>query len=517
MSKSSKVRSVRGFPWYVILFLIYPPLNLLAQNIGEVDYSAANRAIVVILVAGFLFLFLLKLLLRDWQKIGVLFSLLAFLFFSYGYVLNYFASFDTALSAIGRHRYMAPVWFLLAVLGVIWAVRTKLKLGGLVSALKTISVVLIIFPVLQLSSFAYKNWTDIRAINQVSTTLESATTTSDSKMPDIYYIILDAYGRSDVLKKELDFDNTAFIDHLEQQGFYVANCSQSNYGQTAISLATSLNMEYLNSLGDEFVPGNKDRYVPLWNLIETNKVKETLRQNGYKIVAFETGYDWTEFHDADYFFEPPQRGMTDFESLLLRNSGTLFLDYYGVFDKIRLTPEDQKRNLILYVLDQLSEVPKLPGPKFVFVHLAIPHQPFVLGPNGEVLVVAPRTLNQDSYYKRDDYLRGYQNQVTYISKRIPEIMSQIISGSSSPVVIVLQGDHGPGHLSGQERMEILNAYYFPEGRASLYPSITPVNTFRMIFNTYLGTSLEMLPDESYYSTYARPYDLQETVNTCVDN
>ena len=66
-------------------------------------------------------------------------------------------------------------------------------------------------------------------------------------------------------------------------------------------------------------------------------------------------------------------------------------------------------------------------------------------------------------------------------------------------------------------MEILNAYYFPDGRESLYPSITPVNTFRMIFNAYLGTSLEILPDESYYSKYATPYELQEIVNTCVDD
>ena len=255
----SKVRLARGFPWYVLLFLIYPPLNLLAQNIGEVDYSAADRAVVVILIVGVLFLFLLKLLLKDWQKTGVLFTLFAFLFFSYGYVLNYFASFETTISEIGRHRYMAPAWVVLAVLGVVWVVRTKLKLGGLVSALKTISVVLIVFPLIQLSSFAYKNWTDIRTINQASTTLEAAAVTPDSKLPDIYYIILDAYGRSDVLKKELNFDNSAFIDQLERQGFYVANCSQSNYGQTANSLATSLNMEYLNSLGDEFVPANKDR------------------------------------------------------------------------------------------------------------------------------------------------------------------------------------------------------------------------------------------------------------------
>jgi hypothetical protein len=39
----------------------------------------------------------------------------------------------------------------------------------------------------------------------------------------------------------------------------------------------------------------------------------------------------------------------------------------------------------------------------------------------------------------------------------------------------------------------------------LYEEITPVNTFRLIFNAYLGTDLELLEDRSYYSTWAHPY------------
>jgi hypothetical protein len=32
-----------------------------------------------------------------------------------------------------------------------------------------------------------------------------------------------------------------------------------------------------------------------------------------------------------------------------------------------------------------------------------------------------------------------------------------------------------------------------------------VNTFRLIFNQYLGTDLTLLEDESYYSSWTRPY------------
>jgi hypothetical protein len=58
-------------------------------------------------------------------------------------------------------------------------------------------------------------------------------------------------------------------------------------------------------------------------------------------------------------------------------------------------------------------------------------------------------------------------------------------------------------------MSILNAYHLPGGgEAALYPEISPANSFRVIFNRYFGTSLEMLPDESYYSIYKYPYRLQ---------
>lgn len=49
---------------------------------------------------------------------------------------------------------------------------------------------------------------------------------------------------------------------------------------------------------------------------------------------------------------------------------------------------------------------------------------------------------------------------------------------------------------------ILNAYYLPNVdkdalNSSLYPSITPVNSFRLVFNLYFDADYELLPDKSY--------------------
>jgi hypothetical protein len=235
---------------------------------------------------------------------------------------------------------------------------------------------------------------------------------------------------------------------------------------------------------------------------------------GYHVVAFETGYDWTEFRNADYFFAAPKQGLSGFESLVLRDSAAVILDDLGVFDSFHFTPEDQKRNLILYVLDKMKSLPEIPGPKFVFIHLVIPHQPFVFGPNGEALVVAQRSLNADKYYSPADYLRGYGNQVRFISSQIPNLMKTILENSSTPPIVIIHGDHGPAQLEEENRMGILNAYYFPERKDALYSTITPVNTFRTVFNTFFGTHLELLPDTSYYSKYSTPYAFEIIPNTC---
>jgi hypothetical protein len=48
----------------------------------------------------------------------------------------------------------------------------------------------------------------------------------------------------------------------------------------------------------------------------------------------------------------------------------------------------------------------------------------------------------------------------------------------------------------------------------LYETISPVNTFRVIFNAYFGTDYEILPDISYYSPIPDIYDFEQFDNPC---
>jgi hypothetical protein len=50
---------------------------------------------------------------------------------------------------------------------------------------------------------------------------------------------------------------------------------------------------------------------------------------------------------------------------------------------------------------------------------------------------------------------------------------------------------------------ILNAYYFPDGEYDeLYPSISPINTFRVVLNHFFNEDYDPLPDLAYHVTGA---------------
>jgi hypothetical protein len=55
-------------------------------------------------------------------------------------------------------------------------------------------------------------------------------------------------------------------------------------------------------------------------------------------------------------------------------------------------------------------------------------------------------------------------------------------------------------------MTILNAYYFPDKQyQGLHDRITPVNSFRVVLNTFFGAQIPLLEDRSFFSTWAEPY------------
>jgi hypothetical protein len=494
------------------LLAAYPVLALLGANIEEVQIISALRSLIISVFGAILLIPLLKYLMKDWQKAAAGCSLILALFFSYGHVYNFLESTSIIGITLGRHRLLLPVWLILLSTGMWWIIRKSKDLRPINQTLNLIAFTLMVFPLFQIGQF------EIRTLQTSSAETAKASQPSQLHLPDkkaapdIYYIILDGYTRDDILKKFYQLDNTPFLEHLTQIGFYVANCSQSNYAQTQLSLASSLNFNYLDALDPRYKAGNTSR-VGLSELIHHSAVRQALESLGYQTVAFETGFDATQLDDADLYLSSHRaQGINDFENLLIRTTGARVLAEGIAF--LNLPPDWEARDRIhreqiLYTLDELRRMPEVTGPKFVFAHIVIPHWPHVFGPNGE------------SVHEKPDSATGYKNQVIFINKQITPILENIINNSPTPPVIILQGDHGSIIESPERRMRILNAYYLPDGgEAALYESISPVNSFRVILDEYFGDQAPLLEDKSFYSIYADPYNYQmisDTRSGCRNN
>lgn len=503
-SSRKKTLWLQSVPVHSLLFAVYPVIALLAFNSTEVEFSSGLRPLLLsLLVAGFLML-VSYWIYRDWGRAALVTTLLLILFYSYGHIYILLKGIRIGEFYLFRHRTLVPLWLGLMALGIWWAARKSLNLPSVTNTLNVVGLFLLILPVTQLISFSIQSKTsqteDPAALNlQVP-----------GQPPDIYYIILDGYGRADVLKDQFGYDNSDFLNELKDLGFIVAECSQSNYAQTQMSLASSLNFNYIDALSDRFVAGSEDR-TGLDVLIHNSAARASLEKAGYKTVAFATGFLFTELTNADYFLGPGYSWgeLSEFESLLMETTFARLLQDGNRFG-MQTSGSERFRERTLFTLEKIDELSYIPGPKFVFVHIIAPHPPYVFGPTGGP--VEPAEVGST---KTQEGASHYRDQIVYINSRILEVIPEIIANSSTPPIIVIQGDHGPTVPSSpRARMSNLNAYYLPGAETALYPTITPVNTFRLIFNRYFGQNLERLEDISLYSEYDDPFNWRVVPNSC---
>jgi hypothetical protein len=380
---------------------------------------------------------------------------------------------------------------------------------------------MLVFVIFQAGQQSYLVFQTSNESNTVQVGADNRLLGNSDVLRDVYWIILDAHGRSDVLLENYDYDNSGFIQKLTDLGFYIANCSQTNYPDTVLSLISTMNMDYLQNIVSD------SGMLPQ---LSASEVRKNFDQLGYQTIAFENyfGDHYDLFEDilldgesSTSFLNSIKRptGLGEFEVMLMNT--TLFKLF---IDMPQLVPAFLKweggdswlykvYSQTHYSLNTLENMPRLSKPTFVFAHLIVPHSPYIYAPDGSFQI----TINANE----ESVIAGYKNNISFINNRLPEIIASIIDNSDIPPIIIVSGDHGPParKLKPEIRMPILNAYFLPDGNKSeLYSQISPVNSFRVIFNQYFGADYELVDDISYFS-FSVTGDVEEDIfdNTCIEN
>jgi hypothetical protein len=497
-SKSKKWHLLHPF-----LFAALPIIFLYAHNISEVLIAEILLPMAISLCLAVIVILLLWFLFGDIVRAGLGASIFIIFLFAYGHIFELITRLLPLYPASRIHAGLMSITVCGLICSEFLIKRTRRDLSNTTKVLNIVSAILIVISLTNITVYKFRNATHNRndAIDSENIESHGAAPATNSRLPDIYYIILDRYPSAAVLKEFYDFDNSEFVDYLVRHGFYVASQSHANYLCTAQSLASSLNMKHITYLGKE-MGEETDNWIPTYAMLQDNRVWRFLKSKGYKFIHF--GSEWyptSKNNHAD--MNVNLFGLSEFWMLIYKTT-TL----YPVTRLLRIIdPYAQKYERVHYQFDKLSLLPSIKGPTFAFAHFLVPHDPYVFDENGNFLT--PEKASQRS--DRENFV----TQIIFINKKMKALINKLQSDSDPQPIIVVQSDEGPyppnrkitfsgfdwehaDNAQIRRKMGILNAYYLPDvNENTLYPSITPVNSFRIIFNLYFGTGLELLPDESY--------------------
>ncbi len=518
----------KPIPFHPLLFALHPVLFLYAQNIDILRVGQIFPATILIFSATVSAWLILSVCLRDISRSALIVSISLLAFFSYGHFINPHTGVLFGTITIAKQRY--PLMLLVFCVGSCsyLIIRARNRVVTITKLFNVAGLLLVIFPMSILLSTTLTEQTPAARLQLVSPVPRSSATHATTERPNIFYVILDAYGRADVLRAFYGLQTQDFLSQLNKRDFYIADLSFANYCQTSLSLASSLNLTYLDAIARKMGKESANK-KPLISMIQSSYATKFLKAQGYRFVFFDSGSMWTNTRNADIYMTP-STSLSEFENQLLDFTPlpVLFskLGQLGLWELGRVQYEIHRR-LILYPFANLPKVAKYPFPVFVIAHILAPHVPFIFGENGErVNLDKSPTQDEPTWLKdRAGYRKGYARQIRFVNRKVLELVDRLIANSSIPPIILIQGDHGPSLNSSDtrgkrhpgafwlEKMAILNAYHLPgTAKKKLYRSISPVNSFRVIFNGYFGTSFPLLDDRSYGSKWHKPYDFHDVTN-----
>lgn len=516
------VRRAAAAVAFPFLAAIYPIVALYAVNLREMVplESMLAPALVSVLVTAAL-LGVGRMVFGDWYRAGGAALVMVTLFFWYG------AAWDTVGSNLpGGHAGMLVAWAVLAACGilVVRAIGTA-RLRMATPFLNAVLLVLVLGNAVAIGRFQLLVLGD-RGVSSDPLGAVGSPGEVPVRLPDIYWIILDRYGSQDVLRDYYDFDIGPFLDDLRDRGFYVAEDAIANYLKTSSNVVAARNMQYLDgdelrgraTADDDWSPLNRD-------MLDSFRVLDILREHGYRFIYVGSHWETTASHpeaDVNYVFDGAR---DEFTGVLSQSTLLRATEAFG--ESITLDWRRERWLRTHFQWDSLHDTLKLGSPKFVHAHFGLPHDPYSFEPDGSY--VTPEEAESRTVEE------GFANNVRFANASVLTLVDELLQHDpDNPPVIIIQADEGPypeRFAANQtefawiedatddevhEKFGILSSFFLPglpgerAEEAGLYPSISSVNEFRVIFNHYLGTEYELLPDRAF--VWPDTYDIYEFVD-----
>ncbi|MCX7835748.1 MAG: hypothetical protein N2450_06740 [bacterium] len=492
-------------PFYPFLFVTHWVFFLFVYNAHEsIPFQHILLPWAIVLSSTGLFFLILSIFRKKlgWAKIGLLTFLFAIVLFIKPHLYTLVELKIPIWDKIPDRILIVCVYLLLFLLGII--ILFKHVSENTTRFFNLFSVALLILLYFQ---YLEKKNGNTSSIGFNLTTTKRFEKVTIPQKPNLYYLILDSYPREDILRDLYQYDNSDFIHFLQDKKFFVADSAKSNYMLTYLSLSSSLNQMYLDTVVVNLGVNSIER-APIYDIGTNNLTVLTLKKQGYQYYHCSSGWGYTNSnpHADKQFYSS---FMNEFNELFYKNTIFSHLE-----SKINLSRVSSQHRFNRNIDSIIANVQQNKSPLFVFAHFFPPHPPYIFDENGNLPKFTTSLLASKGHSNR----RLFVQQLKYVNRKIKELIENICKYDPQ-AIILLQADHGMNSTKQMddekvisdslmfERSAILLAFRIPHLKDStvLRHHLTPVNLFRIVFNELGFPKQELLPDVSYFSTYDKPY------------
>ena len=496
-------RHLRSIPY----FLITIPLFFLLYNhnyyFGLLEWPLLGSEFFFYLTLPVCAFVILNVFIKPIDKTEIIIAVLTILFYFFQPIQDFLKS--TPFPVLGRYFVLLPILLSAVIMLVLYVTLSKTSFGRSVQFINVLFLLLIGYELSRATFYSvsgYKNRHDLAdERKRMSSSFKACDT---CMMPDIYFFVFDEYTNQKTLISEFRYQNQTLTDYLQGRGFFVGADSRSNYNQTLLSLSSEMNLRYLPSIYNGKQYYARDFLQGAYTVYH-NELCIMLRKQGYKIA------NYSIFDIAGAPRHSPRPSEDEFLPVIFKQTllKKIEIDIGWNFRAKKTGPviitEEQQRNVetdmarfnvtfqgVLSAVRRKDNVPL-----FTYAHFLLPHRPYYFDSTGN------RLADSLTHHYELEKNKGYVHQTVYANNfYIKPLVDSIFAGSSRPFIVILQGDHGfRGYPEEKKELEFknLNAFYFhDQNYEQLYPQISSVNTFRVIFNKYFGTRFALLKDSVFY-------------------
>jgi hypothetical protein len=487
--------TLQRYPFFLLLLPIFFVIHGFNEAFAYVGFGDCAILIARYAAAALLLFAVFRLLFKNTVAAALFSSFLMAFYLFFGAIHDFLGDHHIP------HRYtLALAGFV--VVGVLLLVRIRRKRGW-GTAVLFLHLLFLVCLLVDTGGIIHKAATTGSSNVSRYTFAETASGCDTCSRPDIYFLIFDEYSSSDVLNRVYHHDNGSLDSFLRREGFSIQRSSRANYDMTPFSIASLLNAAYLKDIGD---PDSLDleSYKKINLSVKNAAVPAFLASLGYTIVNY-SPFDMDGLPSIQHqpFIYSGTSLITDgtlpnyFDKELNWVIGKWLVDKH-ILPPSRVSQpyfaQIHDNNERMLLLAEAESRKASTQPRFVYIHLFLPHRPYVFDSLG-------RWKNTNAEGMNDSTIREYLGYLNYTNARAKNLVSAIKKNTAGKAVILFMSDHGFKYRpNAADRLPASvfynqNAVYFPDGNYSaLYDSISGVNQFRVVLNKMFHQKLPLLRD-----------------------